>query len=506
MKRLARVAALSLLLAMTAASCAEPSVLHVGSKRFTESYILGEIVTRTVDGADGVRAEHRPGLGNTAVVFAALRSGAIAVYPDYTGTIALELLRLDRVPAIEALNARLAQFGIAAGIPLGFSNTYALAIPEERAATLGITKLTQLRNHPQLRYALSQEFLERADGWRGLAAAYGLQAQRATGLDHGLAYEALARGQADVIDVYTTDPKLGVYRLRVLEDDRRYFPAYDAVLLYRSDLPQRYPAAWARLAGLQGMLTPERMRSLNAQVEVDGATFRAVAQAFVEGRALETDASASRWKRAIAAIFAPDFWRLTREHIALVLISLACSTAIGLPLGWLAHRATWARYWVIGAVGILQTVPALALLAMLIVAMNRIGTAPALVALVLYALLPIVRNTQTGLDGVPDGVRQAATALGFRRGARLQLIELPLAAPAILAGIRTAAVINVGTATIAAFVGAGGYGERIVAGLAVNDSMLLLAGAAPAAVLAILLEAAFHIAERHCLPAATRRP
>lgn len=491
---------LALVLAMAAARAADLPTLHIGSKRFTESYVIAEIVTRTLERSGVVKAEHRPGLGNTAVVFSALRSGAIVAYPEYTGTIAMELLRLGRVPPLAELNQQLAPYEVAAGIPLGFSNTYALAMTEQRAAALDITRLSDLRRHPGLRYALSQEFLQRADGWPGLALTYGLKDVRPTGLDHGLAYEAVLGGQADVIDVYTTDPKLSAYRLRVIEDDRQYFPPYDAVMLYRSDLPQRYPQAWAVLAGLEGKLTPQRMRMLNAQVELDGASFREAAAAYVSGGRPQVYAGARAWDRALAAIFAPDFWRLTRQHCSLVLLSLGLSVLIGLPLGWLAHRLPRARYWIVGAVGVLQTVPSLALLAVLIVALDRIGTVPALIALVLYALLPIVRNTQTGLDGVAPGLRGAAAALGLSRTARLRLIELPLAAPSILAGIRTAAVINVGTATIAAFVGAGGYGERIVAGLAVHDPMLLLAGAVPAAALAILLEGAFHIAERRAMP------
>lgn len=493
----------ALFVAKGVARGADEPTLHIGSKRFTESYIVAEIVTQALNGVPGIRAEHRPGLGNTAVVFAALRSGAIAAYPDYTGTVAIELLRLSRVPPLDELNRHLAQYGVAAAIPFGFSNNYALAMPEQRAAALHVTRLTQLKEHPELRYALSQEFLNRADGWAGLADTYALPAKHVVGLDHGLAYEAVALGQADVIDVYTTDPKLAPSGLRILEDDRHYFPSYEAVLLYRSDLPQRYPAAWSALRKLEGKLSSERMRALNAEVELQGSTFRAAAEGFLKGGSPIVKPPTDSWKRAIGAIFAPDFARLTREHLTLVLLSLALSTIIGIPLGWVAHYFAGARYWIVGAVGLLQTIPALALLAMLIVAMSRIGMGPALVALVLYALLPIVRNTQTGLDGVPRGLRQASTSLGLDRWARLRLIELPLAAPSILAGIRTAAVINVGTATIAAFVGAGGYGERIVAGLAVHDSMLLLAGAAPAAVLAIALEAVFHIAERHWFPGGT---
>lgn len=479
----------------------ENATLHVGSKRFTESYIVGEIITQTLRRAEEVHAEHRPGLGNTAVVFAALRSGAINIYPDYTGTVALELLRLDRVPGLPELNERLAQYGIAAGIPLGYSNGYALAMSTQRANELGITRLSQLRDHPALRYSLSQEFLHRQDGWPRLAAEYGLGPRAVTGLDHGLAYEAIANGNTDVIDVYITDPKLDAYGLRVLEDDRHFFPAYEAVLLYRADLPRRYPATWAALTELEGALSADRMRALNAEVELAGKRFQAVAAEFF-GAAPSAAGTGIGWRRTIETIFAPDLWRLTREHAALVFVSLALSVMIGIPLGWCAHAAPRGRHWIVGAVGILQTIPALALLAVLIAALNRIGTVPALVALVLYALLPIVRNTQAGLDGVPRGLRQAATALGLERGARLRMVELPLAAPAIVAGIRTAAVINVGTATIAAFVGAGGYGERIVAGLAVHDSALLIAGAAPAAALALLLEAGFHIAERRWMPGA----
>lgn len=494
------------MLALALSACAlvhaaDEAKLDVGSKRFTESYIVGEIVTQTLRRAGEVRAEHRPGLGNTAVVFAALRSGAIGIYPDYTGTVALELLRLGRVPDLSQLNQQLARYGIAAGIPLGYSNGYALAMSAQRAGELGITRLSQLRDHPALRYSLSQEFMHRQDGWPGLAAEYGLRPRAVTGLDHGLAYEAMANGNTDVIDVYTTDPKLDAYGLRVLEDDRHFFPTYDAVLLYRADLPRRHPVSWAALTRLEGAFSADRMRALNAEVELSGKRYQEVAAEFLGAEQSGAERSIG-WQRTLEAIFAPDLWRLTREHVVLVFVSLALSVAIGIPLGWCAHAAPRGRHWILAAVDIFQTIPSLALLAVLIAALDRIGTVPALIALILYALLPIVRNTQAGLDGVPRGLRQAATALGLERGARLRLIELPLAAPSIVAGIRTAAVINVGTATIAAFVGAGGYGERIVAGLAVHDSALLIAGAAPAALLALALEAGFHIAERRWMPGA----
>jgi osmoprotectant transport system permease protein len=473
-----------LLLALCAAAQAEP--LKVGSKRFTESYILGEVMVQAA--GDAV---HRQGLGNTGIVFAALKSGAIDLYSEYTGTLAREILQLQGNPPLDELRRALAPQGLGVGITLGFNNSYALAMREERARALGIARLSDLARHPGLRLGLSHEFIGRADGWAGLRAAYGLAQVVPQGLDHGLAYEALAAGKVDLMDVYTTDAKIERYGLRVLDDDRGYFPRYDAVLLYRLDVPRRHAAQWEGLRRLEGRITAQAMRRMNAAAEIDG-------RSFTEAAALLEGAPAPR---AAAREFLPllagaDFWRLTIEHLLLVFGSLAASVAVGVPLGIAAAKRRRLAQPIFAAVGVIQTIPSLALLAFLIATMGRIGTLPALLALFLYALLPIVRNTHAGLEGIRKGMREASLALGLTVGQRLRLIELPLAMPSILAGIKTSAIINVGTATIAAFVGAGGYGERIVAGLALNDSALLLAGAVPAAALALLVQGAFELGER----------
>jgi len=503
MKRYALCAA-ALLLA-PALGLAQPAV-DIGSKRFTESYILAEIMARTVEAAGEARARHHPGLGNTAILFTALKSGAIHAYPEYTGTLAFELLGLQRVPDLAGLNRLLAPHGLMAAVPLGFGNSYALAMRAARAEELGVSRLSDLARHPGLRVALSQEFLNRRDGWPALRAAYRYAFADVRGLDHGLAYEALAGGKVDVIDAYTTDAKILRYRLRVLEDDLRFFPAYDAVILHRRDFEQQFPRSWEALRGLTGRISGERMTEMNAAAELSGSSFAAVARAFLDSPPAGAREAAGRERTFLAALSGPDFWRLTLEHLLLVASSLALGVAIGVPLGVWADRAPRARHWILGAAGVLQTVPALALLAFLIAALDRIGTAPAVVALFLYSLLPIVRNTESGLAGVPGAMRQSATALGLTDWPRLRLIELPLAAPTILAGIKTAAVINVGTATIAAFIGAGGYGERIVAGLAVNDHALLLAGAVPAALMALAVQWSFDLLERRYFRAGPRGP
>lgn len=469
----------------------EPVV--VGSKRFTESYVLGEIVRETLQ-RQGIAAQHKQGLGNTGILEAALASGAVDVYPEYTGTIVRELLKRAPDPAhpnpsLDELNAWLAPRGLKAAVPFGFNNTYALAMLESRAEALHIERISDLLRPEAagLRLGFSHEFLERADGWPALKTAYKLAFASPAGLDHGLAYDAVKDGRVDLIDIYSTDAKVGRYRLRVLKDDIGFFPRYDAVLLMRAAVDV------APLKRLEGAIDAPAMIALNAQVELDGASFAEVAKRFVDGRAGGSVAERrSFWQR----LFAPDFAQLALQHLLLVFGSLAAAIAFGVPIGIAAWRWPRLAALLLGAVAVLQTVPSLALLAFLIAVVGGIGFVPAVIALFLYALLPIVRNTHAGLAGVSVGLTQAAASLGLTRAQMLRHVQLPLALPTLLAGVKTAAVINVGTATVAAFIGAGGFGERIVAGLAVNDSATMLAGALPAAVLALLVQAVFDLVER----------
>jgi osmoprotectant transport system permease protein len=259
-------------------------------------------------------------------------------------------------------------------------------------------------------------------------------------------------------------------------------------------MPSRFPAAWRALQGLEGRIDAKRMIEMNGDAELRGRAFADIARTFVTP-SVASGGRMSWWQR----LFADDLGRLTREHLTLVAVSVIAAVLIGVPLGTAA--AAWPRVEqpVMAVVGVLQTVPSLALFAMLIPLLGRIGTLPALVALSLYALLPVVRNVATGLQQVPDGMRDAARSLAFTPWQRWWLIELPIAMPVVVAGVKTAAVITVGTATIAAFIGAGGYGERIATGLALNDNATLLAGAVPAAVLALVTQGVFEWIERRLL-------
>ncbi len=489
------VALLAFLLAMVFGPWAHAGAdtLRIGSKRFTESYILGQVLTQAA--APYATVQYLPGLGNTAIVFAALKAGNIDLYPDYTGTLASEVLKLQGPATLERINAALAPMGLGADIMLGFENTYAIAVSEARAGSL--RTLGDLAQQPALRLGLSHEFLGRADGWPALKRAYRLP-QQPVGIDHGISYEALAHGQIDATDIYSTDAKIRRYHLRVLEDSLHVFPRYEAVVVYRLDVPRRHPEAWQALQHLAGRIGAQDMIDMNAAAEIDGQSFEAVARRFLAGHSATpaSDAAATGARRGLAGVLLSDeTGRLTARHLALVGGAVGAATLVGVPLGVVAARRRRFGQILLAVVGMLQTIPSLALLAMLIPLLGRIGIWPALVALFLYALLPIVRNACIGLQEVPAGMRDAARALGMRPLQVLRYVELPLAMPVALAGVKTAAIISVGTATIAAFVGAGGYGERIVTGLALNDATQLLGGAIPAALLALVVQGGFGLVE-----------
>jgi osmoprotectant transport system permease protein len=474
-------------LALSNAAFAQPTEksMVVGSKRFTESYVLGEIVNQTLRDA-GTTAIHRQGLGNTTIVVQALTNGQIDIYPEYTGTILREILkRPETQVSLSELNDLLKPKGLKVAIPLGFNNTYALAMRAEQAKALGlksISDITKLSPEQQstLRIALSPEFKNRADGWSALMQAYDFKVKPGKVLEHGLAYDALERGDADIVDAYSTDAAIGQKGLILLEDDRKAFPRYDAILLMRSDFDER------PLQSLIGKLDEGSMAKLNGLAE-SGISFEKVARSFLN-TSTQDQQKTSQISRFFKLLIGPDFFTALRDHVLLVAISSTMALLIGVPLGILAYRRPRYAAWILGASGILQTIPSLALLTILIALLDQIGAVPAVLALFLYGLLPIVNATHISLIEVPSNLKEAALALGCNQWKLLISIELPYARPVIMTGLASATVIGVGTCTLAALVGAGGFGDRIVAGLAVNDHALMLAGAIPAAILALLAQ------------------
>ncbi len=487
--------------ALISAHGARAAEVTVGSKAFTESVILGEMAAQLARSI-GVEARHRRELGGTRVLWNALTRGDIDIYPEYTGTLREEILAGEGLREDGALSEALARHGLVMLAPLGFNNTYAIGMLEIRAAELDIETVSDLSRHSGLALGFGNEFMDRADGWPALRERYRLPHRNVRGLAHDLAYRGLAAGNIDVMDLYATDAEIDYYDIRVLKDDLGHFPAYDAVFLIRSEVARNAPELVTALGRLAGTIDDATMTRLNRAVKIEGAPEAEVAASFLEARlgASAPLRAEGRFDRLL---------RHTWEHLLLVGISLSAAIAVAIPLGIAAWRRPRLGVWILGTVGMVQTIPALALLVFMIPLLG-IGGVPAVAALFLYSLLPVVRNTHAGLAGVPEPVRRSARALGLGARDRLLRIDLPLAAPTILAGIKTAAVINVGTATLGALIGAGGYGQPILTGIRLDDVGLILEGAVPAAVMALAVQHGFNRLEIRMTPQgtgeATQRP
>ncbi len=471
--------------------------LTIGSKAFPESWVLGETMAILAREA-GARVNYEKNLGATEVIYQALRQGKIDVYPEYVGTIKKIFLKTLEDPSDADVLSALAADGIGMSYPLGFNNGFAMAVPQKSS----LKSLSDLASHPELRIAMSGEFRARQDGWPLLIAKYGMKPRAVLELQHELCYSAIAAGEVDVINVYTTDGQVSKLGLRALVDDREAFPRYDAVYLYRADLPSRSPRAWAALNGLVGAISDQQMSQANAVQVVDKRGDKVAADSLLSavlprrGQPPESRLEETGWNWGALAIN-------LRRHLELVAGSLAIAIAIGIPMGVLASKSRALANLTLSMTGLLQTIPSLALLAFLIPFLG-VGVKAALVALVLYSLLPIVRNTYTGLTTLPGNLSEAAEAIGLTPRSQLFWVRLPMASPSILAGIKTSAVINVGTATLAALVGAGGLGQPIIAGIQLLDHNLILQGAIPAAVLALVVQAIFDGLERFVVPRGLR--
>jgi osmoprotectant transport system permease protein len=502
----------AVLLLLAAQTGADPRPVVVASKPFGESYILAEMFAQLLE-ARGIAVDRRPGLGATEIAFRAIRSGSADVYPEYTGTGLLAILGerpvQDPRRVFDRVSREFRRRWDARWLPpLGFENTYAIAVRRETADRYRLATLSDLaRVSRSLRAGLTADFIGRPDGLPGLARAYGISFAEVRALLPAVKYQALAAGEVDLIDGYSTDGLIARYDLVVLRDDRRFFPPYEAAALVSGRLVERRPAAIAALTELSSRLDVTTMRRLNRRLEVDHEPVGRIASDALEALGLiaarEREASAGPSKVGSLADY---LWArrgslvaMTARHLLLVAFSLVAAILLAVPAGVALERLPRGAEASVRGVGLLQTLPGIALLAFMIPLVG-IGFLPAVIALFLYSLYPILRNTYTGVrDSAPEAVA-AGEALGMTPRQVLRHIRLPLAAPVIMAGIRTAAVINVGTATLAAFIGAGGLGDPIAAGLALSDTRMILSGAIPAALLALAVDGALGVVERWVRP------
>lgn len=461
----------------------------VGSKMFSENYLISEILAQLLE-SRGVSVVRKHGLGGTLMAYKSLEHQQIDIYPDYTGTISKVILKNESLSTFSEIKAEVEKGDLTLLQPLGFSNSYGIAIQQDLADKFNISKISDLKNHPNLRVGFNFEFINREDGWPKLKEVYDLDFSDITTLEQALVFEAFSQDKLDLIVVYTTDGKILKYKMKVLEDDQNMFPLYEATFYAHKSVS---PKALEIARELSGAIDEATMIELNARVDVEGKKYQQVATEFLveKGFILEAESKETRaFQEAFSKIL-----RLTLEHLYLVFVSTFAATLVGVPFGVLLFRHKKWTGPTLYFVGLLQTIPSLALLVYMI-PLFGVSVKSALMALFLYSLLPIIQNTVTGLQSVSSQLVHAGEGIGLFKREILWSIELPLSAPVIVAGVRIAAVINVGTATIAAFIGSGGLGELIVQGLTLNDLVIMQQGAVPAAFLAIVVNLFFTFIEK----------
>ncbi len=494
-------------------SASQQNTIVVGSKNFMENRLLAEMFAQLIETHTNLLVERRLGLAGTHVCFEALRTGGIDLYPEYTGTGLVTIL--GQPPMGEAntvLNRVRAEFLERWNLwwlaPLGFDNSYALALPRKQAQALGLRSISDLVPvASSMKAGLGFEFIERADGLPGLAQHYGLHFKSVVGMQQTLKYQAAAKGDIDLLDVYTTDGRLAVYDFVVLEDDRHFFPPYEAAALVRGETLEQHPKLGRVISLLAHALNAKQMRAFNLRIQEQGVPVaQAAREALQHLQLVSTNQEPTQATSPKASSFVSVLWESratlasrTMEHLGLAGLGLLLGILVAIPLGLALERYRKSAEPVIRTIGMIQTIPSIALLAFMI-PLFGVGPLPAIMALWIYSLYPILRNTFSGVRDAAPHVVETGRALGMTEWQVLRFVRLPLAAPTIMAGIRTAAIWTVGTATLAAFIGAGGLGVPIVSGLQLADVNLILSGALPATLLALAVDGLLGGIERMVRP------
>ena len=459
--------------------------ITVGSKRFTENLIIGEIFAQLLEDR-GFFVQRKLGLGGTMVAFNALKKKEIDVYPEYTGTLRTIIKSKER--EFKFIKEILSKKNIKPLPPLGFDNSYCLIMNRDQAHSLGIKKISDLGLFPNLVGGLSFEFQARNDGWSQLKKVYSLK-HKIKGIEIPLTYKAVKNNKVDFAEAYSTEPMIREMNFIILEDDRHFFPKYEALALIHNSFPEK---ARNILKLLSGRISNEIIVNLNTQA-TSGLSIHKVANKFLINNKLITNKNQTK---------KDNFWiktyNRTKTHLFLTGIAVFFAILVAFPFAFFSAGNQRISKLILGLAGIFQTIPSIALLAFMI-PLFGIGYKPAIIGLFIYSLLPILRNTYTAFNQIDPNLIMTARGVGLYPTEIFFSIKLPLAFPTLLAGIRTATILNIGTATLAAFIGAGGLGEPIVTGLALNDNWLILQGAVPAAFLAITIDWIFSLIEKRLI-------
>lgn len=500
--------AIFLTLILSLSVSAERSII-IGSKEFTENYLLGEMAAILLKEKYKVPVEKKLGLGGTKVAFDALESDTIDIYPDYTGTGYIYFLgrndnERDPDKIYDTVKKEFKKkYGMVWSQPFGFNNTYALAVRDSDERLSDMTTVSELvGQESEFTLAAPHEFMERNDGLPNFQKAYGLNFPNSNliGMEAGLTYSAIRDEKVDMIMSYSTDGRIAAYNLRLIEDDLNFFPPYYAAWLTKEKTIKEFPVLEKLFKDFDDLISEKEMMALNNQVDSKKLEPEVVARNFLVKKGL-LEGEYKEFKKVKKTGLAGYFYKkrkyllkITKEHLILSFGSLLLALLISLPTGIALTRFPMISTPVFTVVNTIQTVPSLALLGFLIPLMG-IGKLPGIVALFLYSLLPLIRNTYTGIEAVDKKFIEASRGIGLTNWQILWRVEIPLAMPVILAGIRTASVIVIGTATLAALVGAGGLGDPIFRGVATVNNDLIFLGAIPSALLAIVTDKLLGLAE-----------
>ncbi len=292
-KILAAICIVSLIFSLAACSKpAEEKKVVVGGKEFTEQDILVNIISELIENNTDIKVERKAFLGGTHICAQALEAGDLDIYPEYTGTALMSVLKEERMNDSDAVYEKVKkryeeEKDIIWLKPLGFNNTYALAMRESEANELGIETYSDLVKHaPNLVFAGTQEFIERSDGYKGIKETYGIEFKSARSMDPGLTYTAVKDGKVNVNSAFATDGRIPAFNLKVLKDDKNFFPPYYAAPIIRKDTLEKYPELEEVLNSLAGKLDDSAMAGLNSKVDIDKKDAKSVAIEWLKSEGL----------------------------------------------------------------------------------------------------------------------------------------------------------------------------------------------------------------------------
>ena len=494
--------------------------LVIGSKIFTENILLGELIALILEQNHGFKIKRKFNMGGTKLVFDALKAGSIDIYPEYTGTgYAMILKESQKLSPDETYlfvkKEFLKRHQLVWSPPLGFENTYILAVRKSDSRFQKINSTSELEGLDfPLQLASEHEFTERKDGWRLFSKNYklNLKNNQILSMSASLMYSAIHNKKVDIIMAYSTDGRIKAYQLKTLKDDKKFFPSYLASYLTRQKLLNSHPEIKSIFQALENQISAEEMTALNNEVDQLKRGVSQTAQAFLLKKGIlktenenwkpsaftDQKSNPLEEKESLASYYFQKrayLLKIFKEHLSLVFTALMLALFVSLPLSiWAVYNSKIekALFFLINT---LQTIPSIALLGALIPFLG-IGFAPAITALFIYSLLPLIRNSFEGIKNIDNSYIEISAGLGLTKWQILRFVQIPLALPVIIAGVRTSVVLLVGTATLAAFIGAGGLGDPIFRGIATLDSRLIFMGAIPSCALAVLLDKALNLLEK----------